>query len=163
MAQALTPGAPGHPPIFATALLPYHVPRPSNSNPEEALAQNIPTSIHDFLVIKQATWPNWDPWRIFEAERVVDVQHGIHEDVLKQACDDDWLQRVVGEHKWNCLFGPVYYNPTNAPLPTGALHDELKAFNDGLRTALRGVMRTVFAGDRYQPEYLGLHVRDPSS
>jgi hypothetical protein len=161
MAQALTPGRPGHPPNFATAVLAYHMPRPSHSppNPETHWEQSVRTPIFDFQGIKRATWPTWKPWQIFEAERVVDVEHGIHEDDLKRFSDDEWLQRFAGEHRWDCL-ASVLASPGHAPSPPRELAmQELKSLNDRLRGALRGVMDTAFAGDPFKPEYLGMHVR----
>jgi hypothetical protein len=149
-----------HRPIAVIDLLYHRPPKTGEATPEpgKELVRRHPTTIHDFLAIKLATWPTWKPWQIFEAERVVDIAHGIHGDTLTLANDDEWLQRDAGEHSWNC-FLPLLASPEHTLMPRELLKPELKNFNDQLRGAMHSVLETAFAGDTCQPEYLGLHVR----
>jgi hypothetical protein len=159
LAYANMAGMPHRP--IAKTVLQYHLPhetRDATPNPTKEPVLPKPTRIFDFLAIKQATWPTWKPWQIFEAERVIDIEHGIEPGDLNLVSNDESRHRIAGQDKWDCLDPFIAYHG-RGPLPRELLQDELKSLNDKLRAALRGIMITEFGDDPRKPEYLGLHVR----
>jgi hypothetical protein len=62
--------------------------------------EDVEMPIFNLNNIKTAFWRSWEPWQIFEAERVVDIKHALPEEVLQRVSDNDWLDEYVPEHGW---------------------------------------------------------------
>jgi hypothetical protein len=111
-------------PIFE-AKLAHHSPAPPGGEDKPWIVV-VKTAIYDLTAIKRAFWSAMKPWQIFDAERVIDIEHRFPTDVLQRVSDDGWLRRNVPEHAW-------FYHSLADDKPQELLLPELKHVNDELR------------------------------
>jgi hypothetical protein len=88
----------------------------------------VKTAIYDLNAIKRAFWSAMKPWQIFDAERVIDIEHRLPTDVVQRVSDNGWLLKHVPTHAW-------FYDTwtKEGPRELDPLLPELKHVNDELR------------------------------
>jgi hypothetical protein len=113
-------------PIFE-AKLAHHCPSPPGREGKPWIVA-VETAIYDLNAIKKAFWSAMKPWQIFDAERVIDIEHRFPTDVLQRVSNNSWLLKHVPTHAWKYDTGTK-----EMPRELDPLLPELKHVNDELR------------------------------